>query len=71
MDIFKLLFNANIINPRMDRCSLNIRFICKRPHGFIFFVFGILYAQKPSSANIPIQVIVVGPGAVVYHRYLR
>ena len=50
--IFKLLFNENIINPRMARYSLNIRFICKRRNGFIFFSFRDMQSQSGAKVNI-------------------
>ena len=52
--IFKLLFNENIINPRMARYSLNIRFICKRRNGFIFFSFRDIHLKVGQKLNFKI-----------------
>ena len=51
IDIFKLLFNENIINPRMARYSLNIHLICKRRNGFIFFSFREMQSQSGAKLN--------------------
>ena len=51
IDIFKLLFNENIINPRMARYSLKILLICKRRNGFIFFSFRDMQSQIGAKLN--------------------
>ena len=52
MDIFKLLFNENKINPRIARYYLKILLICKRRNGFIFFSFRDMQSQSGANVNI-------------------
>ena len=52
--IFKLLFNENIINPRIARYSLKQCFICKRRNGFIFFSFRDIHLKVGQKLNFKI-----------------
>ena len=56
--IFKLLFNENIINPRMALYSLNICSICKWRNGFIFLVLEICWLKwgKRWTSNLAIGI---------------
>ena len=54
IDIFKLLFNENIIKPRMARYSLKHCFICKRQNGFTFFTFRDILQNVGQKLNFKI-----------------